>query len=261
MNLLDRYLGGEREQVWAHMQALGPIGQGHAQYDDARAVAAETMRRVRGNVELVRIRLIESGYQLAAPDRAHVLPPADAGAQLDAFERRHGPLPLSLRAFYEFVGTVNFMQSADQLVHWHRRVQATEPVPEVSYAGECDPLVVGPLDQQGAERDHRQGMYAWYLAPDECHKANYSGGMNYHVLLPNDGADFRIYGMICNEADQFGDWFVDYLRETIRGGGFRGSVAIEDGQVVGRHLPDLAFTRRLAVGLRDIGDQESSSNG
>ena len=217
------------------------------------------MRRVRGNVEAVRVRLIDSGYQLAAQDRAYVSPAADAGVQLDAFERRHGPLPLSLRAFYEFVGTVNFMQSADQLVQWHKREVAPEPVPELRYAGEYDPLVIGPLDHEGTVWDHGQGRHAWYLAPDECHKANYSGGMNYHVLLPDNGADFRIYGMICNEVDQFGDWFVDYLRETFRGGGFRGGIAMDDDEVVGRELPDLAFSRRLAVGLQEIGHERRTS--
>jgi hypothetical protein len=261
VSLLDRYLGGDREQVWAELRALGPIERGHTQYDDARGVAEATMRRVRGNVEVVRTRLIDAGYQLMAQDRAHVPPAADAGAQLDAFERKHGPLPLSLRAFYQFVGTVNFMQSADQLVQWHKREDAPEPVPELRYAGEYDPLVIGPLDHEGAEWDHGPGRHAWYLAPDECHKANYSGGMNYHVLLPDNGADFRIYGMICDEVDQFGDWFVDYLRETFRGGGFRGGIAMDDDEVVGRELADLAFTRRLAIGLQEIGDERRTPDG
>jgi hypothetical protein len=202
----------------AELRALGPIERGHAQYDDARAVAAETMRRVRGNVEVVRTRLIDAGYQLVAQDRAYVPPAADAGAQLDAFERKHGPLPLSLRAFYEFVGTVNFMQSADQLVQWHKREVAPEPVAELRYAGEYDPLVIGPLDHEGAEWDHGQGRHAWYLAPDECQKANYSGG-------------------------------------------FRGGIAIDDDEVVGRELPDLAFTRRLVIGLQEIGDERRASDG
>ncbi|MBB4742026.1 hypothetical protein BJY16_005485 [Actinoplanes octamycinicus] len=257
MGFLDRYLSGDRERVWAELRALGLIERGHAQYDDARAVAAETMRRVRGNVEMVRTRLIDAGYELVAQGRAHVPPAADASAQLDAFERKHGSLPLSLRAFYEFVGTVNFMQSANQLVQWHKREDAPEPVAEVSYAGEYDPLVVQSLHHEDAEWDDRRRKHAWYLAPDECHKANYSGGMNYHVLLPDNGADFRIYG-ICNEEDRFGDWFVDYLRETFRGGGFRGGIAIDEDEVVGRELPDLAFTRQLAVGLEEIGDERNA---
>jgi hypothetical protein len=85
--------------------------------------------------------------------------------------------------------------------------------------------------------------------------------MNYHVLLPDNGADFRIYGMICNEVDQFGDWFVDYLRETFRGGGFRGGIAMDDDEVAGRELPDLAFTRRLASGLQEIGDERTMPDG
>jgi hypothetical protein len=67
--------------------------------------------------------------------------------------------------------------------------------------------------------------------------------------------------MICNDEDQFGGWFVDYLREAFRGGGLRGGVAIQDDEVVGRELPNLAFTRELAVGLQEIGDERTTREG
>jgi hypothetical protein len=35
----------------------------------------------------------------------------------------------------------------------------------------------------------------FFLAPDECHRTNYSGGENYHVALPDPAADFLIQGM------------------------------------------------------------------
>ncbi|MEV0134228.1 hypothetical protein AB0H83_37935 [Dactylosporangium sp. NPDC050688] len=69
----------------------------------------------------------------------------------------------------------------------------------------------------------------------------------------DDSADFRIYGMIMSEQNLFGEHFVGYLRETFRGGGFRGTVEVRDDQVVGRSLPDLDIARRLANGLQPIG--------
>jgi hypothetical protein len=252
VSFLQRFLRGEYEQVWADLRDLGPAVRGDV-LEDANSVAVETMRRVRHNVEVLRRRLDDAGYQFKEPSRAHVPPEADVTAQLDRFERRHGLLPLSLRAFYEVVGSVDFRQSWDQLVNWYEREQRATPTDPVEYLGEYDPLMVEPLICKYAIWDADHGKRSWFMAPDECHKANYSGGMNYHVLLPDDGADFRIYGMIMSEQSLFGEHFVDYLRETLRGGGFRGNVEVRDDSVTGRSLPDLDVTRRLAEDLQPIG--------
>ncbi|MEV4753639.1 hypothetical protein AB0J86_00765 [Micromonospora sp. NPDC049559] len=254
MKFLERYLRGEHEQVWADLRGLGPDVRDETYLADGRSVAEETMRRVRNNVEVLRTRLDNAGYRFKEPDRAHLPPPPDIAVQLDKFERQHGPLPLSLRAFYQIVGTVTFIQSSEQFANWYDRDQRPEPVTPVAYLGEYDPLVVEPLACAQAEWNTEHGKRSWFLAPDECHKANYSGGMNYNVLLPEAGADFRIYGMIINEESHFGDWFVGYLRETFRGGGFRGKVDVRDDSVVGRLIPDLEITHRLAEGLQPIGD-------
>lgn len=62
-NLLRRYLAGEHEAVWAEMMALGPRVREASSVDDAWAVARETMRRARHNVELLIRRLDQIGYQ------------------------------------------------------------------------------------------------------------------------------------------------------------------------------------------------------
>jgi hypothetical protein len=70
--------------------------------------------------------------------------------------------------------------------------------------------------------DGNEGAYRpnwFFLAPDECHKANYSGGENYHVALPDSAADFPIQGM--SGVDEL---FVPYLRATLANGGFRGKI-------------------------------------
>ena len=62
-NLLRRYQAGEHEAVWADMLALGPRVRDAAHLEDALAVARETMRRARHNVELIVQRLDEIGYR------------------------------------------------------------------------------------------------------------------------------------------------------------------------------------------------------
>jgi hypothetical protein len=257
VSFLERYLRGEHDQVWADLRGLGPSVREDAVLEDARSVAVETMRRVRHNVEALHRRLDDAGYRFNVPSRAHVPPDADVMARLDRFEEQHGALPLSLRAFYEIVGTVDFRQSWEQLVTWYERERRPAPTDTVEYLGEYDPLMVEPLIDEYAMWDADHGKRSWLLAPDECHKANYSGGMNYHVLLPDEGADFRIYGMITSGESLFGDHFVDYLRETFRGGGFRGCVEVRDDSVTGRALPDLDIARSLAAGLQPIGSPDT----
>lgn len=108
-SFLERYRSGEREQVWRELVALGAAVRQASHRDDAAAVARETMERVRRNAELVTARLREIGYAFAYPDQALVPPDERMRARLDRLERDGGTLPLSLRAFYETVGSVNWM--------------------------------------------------------------------------------------------------------------------------------------------------------
>jgi hypothetical protein len=62
-NLLRRYQAGEHEAVWADMLALGSRVREAPHFEDAWAVARETMRRARHNVELIIHRLDEIGYR------------------------------------------------------------------------------------------------------------------------------------------------------------------------------------------------------
>jgi hypothetical protein len=60
---LERYLAGGYEQVWAELEALGAAVREEPLYSDALAVARETMRRVRENLEVLIPRLVKAGYQ------------------------------------------------------------------------------------------------------------------------------------------------------------------------------------------------------
>ena len=105
MNYLKRYRNGEYKQVWNEMTALGPAVRQKRYYSQACAVATETMRRVRGNCELLVSRLRDAGYILGTyPDGSGYLDPPDplvspskeTRAAIAEFEEQNGPLPLSL---------------------------------------------------------------------------------------------------------------------------------------------------------------------
>src|SRR5262245_34687826 len=118
MNLLERYLNGEYESVWRELTAAGNAVRNNPMYDQAAAVAHETMRRVRRNCELLVARLRAHGYQFGVyPDGSSgyysegpLVPPSDqTRSELALLEQRLGPLPLSLRAFWLEVGSVDFV--------------------------------------------------------------------------------------------------------------------------------------------------------
>jgi hypothetical protein len=225
MSYLERYLGGDYEQVWSDLVALGAGVRQEPVYSEAQAVARETMVRARRNVVMLVDRLTGLGYRFAFPERVW-LPPDQASLQeLQQIEETYGPLPLSLRAWYEVVGGVNFAGSYPNLSQYNGL-----DLKGLSYPN-CysDPLVVYPPDGRNVypydpEEEWEieieptsEPVYFIDLSPDSTHKANHSGGGPNCMLLPNAGADAQLIS-----EDWHGVHFVSYLRECFRWGGFPG---------------------------------------
>jgi hypothetical protein len=214
MNLLERYQAGEHEQVWDELQRLGPAVREPPHYALAQAVAAETMRRVRRNCELLVARLRATGYVFGVyPDGSRgyyslgplVPPTGETRADSASLEAAAGPIPLSLAAFWEEVGSVDLV---GRHKGWPRRL---------------DPLVVDPPEaalsdlEMGEPETNAAGQFEASLAPDDLHKDNVSGGAPYSAALPDPAADFELLN------ERHGLLFVPYLRLAIlRWGGFPG---------------------------------------
>lgn len=300
--LVQRYLSGQYSEVWHDLMLLGPNVRNDAYYEDAVAVAAETMKRGRHNVELIISKLEKLGYrftqeadadkqlnvylrpesdsekvirekylrpgfvpqneheqamvvklkrieatkqsmskhagffaqlQAAVVERARKQVPGQRGGQgatqgsaikdpaifrpagneskkeLDTFEKKlGGPLPLSLRSWYEQVGLVNLMG-------YHEALN-----PETG-SESPDPLVIDPLREAaeawfGTELEFEGDKIELPLAPDDVHKAFSSGGDPYAMKLPDSAAD----GAFLNEWHH--TTFVSYLRIVFQWGGFPG---------------------------------------
>jgi hypothetical protein len=125
-SFLERYRQGEHEQVWAEMLALGGEIREQQLYPDVLAVARETMTRARANIELLVSRLSSLGYRFAHPDRVFVPSDDDTRRLTTGVERRAGPLPLSLWAWCEVVGEVNFMGSHPRLSTYVKPLKGEE---------------------------------------------------------------------------------------------------------------------------------------
>ncbi len=152
----------------------------------------------------------ETGRAAAAP---HVPPQSRTAKQLRRLEDRTGSLPLSIRAFYEVVGAVDF--------------NGMHPSLSPDGGPGCpDPLIVFGPDDVLAELDawedeDRPSQIA--IAPDDLHKAGSSGGDGYAIAVPDPRAD----GELLNERHNL--LFVDYLRLCFEWGGFPGYEGMDRG--------------------------------
>jgi hypothetical protein len=250
---LERYEHGDHAAVWEDLRTLGDQIRQPPLFADALAVAHATMRRVRHNLERLIPRLQRLEYAFGAGFFAD-LSPAEAAearrqapvfappspatpAQLAELENLVGPLPLSLRAFYEVVGSVNLVgrfppgtfgpaQSEGQ----RQRQRPVRPSPETpfnpAFDYELDPLFVYSLEltlvlfRDWQDRRTRHGQpslpYRLPIGPDCFFKYSMSGGGQYSVEVPCAAAD----------APLLLEWhqttLVDYLRIALRWGGFPG---------------------------------------
>lgn len=222
MNYLQRYLNGEYAQVWAELLALGSSIRDEPLYSDAYAVARETMLRARNNVELLVSRLTTVGYRFRRPEMTWQPPNQESLATLVRLEREYGRLPLGLHAWYEFVGSINFMGSYPQLSLYYDDDYYQEGQ-EYPFS---DPLVIYPFveelileldDSVSGYRETGNALYELSLAPDSLHKANYSGGGPTEVVFPNLSIDAPL-----QSADWQDTLFTPYLRTCFQWGGFPG---------------------------------------
>ena len=235
-SFLERYQRGKHEQVWAELLTLGHAIQAEPLYSDAYAVARETMRRVRRNIEILIPRLRDLGYEfgyawatrfspaekleLEQDAPVFAVPSPDIAQEIDELERRAGTLPLSLRAFYEIVGEVNFIGS-----HPTWKYEKLDPLEVLS------PRMVLKIDDWNHWSDDKQddGSCNLPVAPDEYFKYYYGGGGPYDIACHELVADAPL-----------DEWhrttFVNYLRICFRWGGFPGWERVEQ-----RPEQDLAF--------------------
>lgn len=219
MTFLQRYQNGEYEQVWKELIALGDVVSSPLYQADAIAVADETMRRVRHNVELLYKRLLGIDYRFVEPSYAFVPPPNDVEEKITKLENIIGALPLSLKSWFRHVGGVNFVGSHPSLSSYGQWGDFEPYDSDSPYY--TDPLFFDDVDAAIEEIEEvkiyndKGENFVWLKVPDWFHKADVSGG-TYEFDLPSANTDTRL----TNEPHE--TYFVDYLRQSFRWGGFLG---------------------------------------
>ena len=223
MTFLERYQNGDYHAVWEELAVLGEAVRVAPLFDDAMAVARETMRRVRHNAVLVQQRLMTLDYRFVRPNQVVSEPEPMRIAHLEALIE---PLPLSLRAWFEIVGGVDFRGSHPALCSCYRddrlfpafQPHDTTDEQAAMFPYYADPLYFWDVDEAvylAADEDARSAIFTWFCVPDWFGKAGVSGGV-YYLDLPSTGMDVRLQG------EPHETTFVDYLRIAFEWGGFPG---------------------------------------
>ncbi|HLG76698.1 MAG TPA: hypothetical protein VKX46_09790 [Ktedonobacteraceae bacterium] len=241
-SFLERYLRGECEQVWEELLGLGAQVRKEPLHSDALAVARETMRRVRRNCEILIERLERIGYifgyswaRPALVEDIDKQPPPlgtplpDIQDRLDALEQVGALLPLSLRAFYEIVGSVNFVgvsTSAMAAFEYGEDAVASDEDADLSELvdEDIDPLFIAAFDKKFTPAEYRswineeEGAYTVITTYDTLSKYFRSDVEALFMEVPNPNADAPML-----HGDGTGINLVAYLRYCLQHGGLPGS--------------------------------------
>lgn len=199
------------------------------------------MTRALHNVQILIPRLKALGYRFGSVQngefRRHLpyRPPVrNLSNQVARLEKLAGPIPLSLKAFYEVVGGINLVGAAPFLVDLALAERHILP----------DALAVDSVElglysvrewKEIYDGNEPEEPCAIWIAADEYHKDDTSGGPPYSINVPNAAADAWV------ENEWHETMFVSYLRESFSCAGFPGLRRCAGG------LPRMV--KRLSEGL------------
>ncbi len=270
---LDRYLAGECEQVWDELMALGAAVREQPLYDDALAVARETMRRARYNVETIVARLRESGYNFYVSDRICIPPQPNAEEKVRALEELSGVIPLSMKMWYEIVGEVDLMGTHPQwrvsgyalgtydhiyrtdvyckyVLELNKRPIQTEPLQvkgigrQLTWFNMWQEYDANKLTPYWADKGFSQTPFTLLVSDHQNDRSGFSGGGVDEIALPEpssiDGVVIHDYGHEPPES------FIAYLRRSFQWGGFPGFANVDES------LRPTAMLAQLTEGLLPI---------
>lgn len=232
---LERYRAGEHAAVWREIVALEGAVRDPVVLPEAEAVAREIMTRARENLARI-VRTLKKGkyrFRVGGPAKALVAPGPKLGKQLDRMEALlGGPLPLSVRVFYEIVGGVNLQEEVDP---------DYEEETFCSDIGQYEALSVAPAKEMLAHLEEdakaeqrypevlRRPPSELYFSDDPLFKQwpdEHSNDSPVFLSVSQGGADglaplpFRQPEGGEPETDREQVGLVDYLRRYVLAGGF-----------------------------------------
>lgn len=167
-------------------------------------------------LEILKERLDDEGFQFENEDEVLPGPEDDAEEIIEEIESGAGIIPVSLKLFWQRVGSVNFCGGHPE---W-------ELDPGCEPENYTDPIVVYPPSAALAEledflSDKEERLRSNFpfvvpIGPDFYHKADVSGGMFYNISIP----------AIADDPPLNDEWhkttFLNYMEIALKLGGFPG---------------------------------------
>ena len=231
-----RYQRGEREQVWTELRRLQATVRNERYFEDALAVALETMQRARRNVETLIERLNEGGYEFEEALSLPLSPPEKHPGLLKHIEHDFWTLGLSARAWIEVVGEVNLsgthpdwqdvnltgnalvIMFDDRTEFMGNMSQTYESSAELFIESESiDVKLSEEIIQVDSFDEMPQQIRRIYVGRDLWYQCLDGVGWTvrrHEVLVPDRSADATI------DLETSRTFFVDYLRSIFKWGGF-----------------------------------------
>ena len=227
--LYDRYQKGFHQELYDELLAMQDQIYDPFFYDETLQVMRANMKRVRYNIKLLLPRLGDLGYQfgkgffedMSPEEKAIVVndapifkaPDPRAPEKVPMLEQLTGTLPLSLKCWYEEVGSVNFIG-----------LFSTSNDRAFSIDDGCilDPLFIYSLDMALTMVNYHISGNVWHrdptlsLSPDNYYKYGISGAGAYSIRLPCKAFDAPLL------LERHNTTLVNYLRICFQWGGFPG---------------------------------------
>lgn len=209
LDYLERYLAGEHDAVWNELRALGVTAADPAVTDAVRAVAEETMRRVRKNVEMLIKALRKAKVPFKPASKSLIAPKPKIVELIAKYEAdRHLQIPAALRALYTIVGTVDFTIA--------REPSVDNPGPPLI---DGDPLSLVPFFAVKAPKGHWKRPFPSILRARESVRlgndpdARHATERALFVAVDRPVADPPLFGLT-------DETLIAYLRRSLFSAGF-----------------------------------------
>ena len=226
MKFYDRYINGEEgRSVYADIYSLGEGAFAAEYFEDVQNVLTETFNRVAFNLKVIFSELKKLNYVFKSEfqcnsDTPLLNPLPNKGTLLTELEeavKDFGYVPVSLKLFYEIVGSVDFSWDYElqPKLLWKRAdpIQISSLDDLVSYISGDDwkEYMQETLDDEDFVDPYLE------VAADYLHKDNISGGPAYSIQITKKPS---IDSLFLNEENE--TTFIGYLRICMENCGFPG---------------------------------------
>lgn len=221
MKFYDRYISGEREQVYNEIYALGESAFLPDYFFEIDKLLNETFRRVAYNLDIIYYELKKSNYLFRTEfksnfERPLIKPQPDTEELLSKLEKTVSPygfLPLSLKKFYRIVGACNF--GWDYGTNEEYLWQFADPIQVYSLDDVVSEITDEDYLSDLKEYYNEDGFISIPLSGDYLHKDNTSGGSPYSLKVTEKQS---IDSVFLNEENE--TTFINYLRICFDNCGF-----------------------------------------